>query len=111
MQMEMEKIRLQNEAKLAEIRMNLELQASNDARDRETDQINAQLRAELDAAKMQNDEQIAQLQAQLDRYKTDADNHTRIQVALIQQQGKAEQAAMQAAFQSQARAEQPGVNE
>lgn len=98
---------LKAQAKLQEVQANLELQASNDMRDGEREQLQAQLKAELEQMKIQSDLQIAQMQAELDRYKTDADNQTRIQVALIQQQGRAEQAAQQA----QARAEQPGANQ
>ena len=93
MQMEMQKIQLQNESKLAEIRMNLELQASNDARDRETDQINAQLRAELDSAKMQNDQMIAQMKGEIDKYKADLDAQTKLIIASMGTQGTVDAAA------------------
>jgi hypothetical protein len=93
MQMEMQKIQLQNESKLAEIRMNLELQASNDARDRETDQINAQLRSELDSAKMQNDQMIAQMKGEIDKYKADLDAQTKLIIASMGTQGTVDAAA------------------
>lgn len=94
---------IKSQAKQRETQLQLELQAANDMRDGEREQMKAQLQAQLDQEKIASAERIAALQAELDRYKTDADNQTRIQVALIQQQGRAEQAAMQA----QARAEQP----
>ena len=99
---------LKAQAKLQEVQANLELQASNDARDGERETMKAIHARELGA-----------LQLELDRYKTDRDNETRIQVALINQQGKlqgqamanesadkhavfgAEQAAQQAAQESQ----------
>ena len=65
------------DAKLQEVRANLELQAANDARDAERETMKAQYEAEL-----------AINQLEMERYKTDADNRTRIEVALINQQGK-----------------------
>jgi hypothetical protein len=93
MQLEMQKIQMQNESKLAEIRMNLELQASNDARDRETDQINAQLRAELDSAKLQSDQMIAQMKGEIDKYKADLDAQTKLTIATMSAQGSIDSAA------------------
>ena len=98
---ELESVKAQ--AKLQEVQATLELQAANDQRDSDREQMKAQLDSQLEQLRIQSAEQIAQMQAELDRYKTDADNQTRIQVALIQQQGRAEQAAVQA----QARAQQP----
>lgn len=98
---ELESVKAQ--AKLQEVQANLQLQAANDQRDGERVVMQAQLDSQLEQLRIQSAEQIAQMQAELDRYKTDADNQTRIQVALIQQQGRAEQAAVQA----QARAQQP----
>ncbi len=68
---------LKAQAKLQEVQANLELQASNDARDGERETMKALHAQQLGAA-----------QIELDRYKTDADNRTRIEVALINQQGK-----------------------
>ena len=93
MQLEMQKIQMQNESKLAEIRMNLELQASNDARDRETDQINAQLRAELDSAKLQSDQMIAQMKGEIDKYKADLDAQTKLTIATMSAQNNIDSAA------------------
>lgn len=72
---EIEELRAQ--AKLMETRGTLELQAANDQRDSEREMLIAQHKAELE-----------RMQLELDRYKTDRDNETRIQVALINQQGK-----------------------
>lgn len=96
------------QAKLQEVQANLQLQAANDQRDAERAQMQAQLDAQLEQLKIASAEQIAQMQAELDRYKTDRDNETRILVAQIQQQGRAEQAAMQAAMRSQ-QPQQPGA--
>lgn len=63
---------LRAEAKQRESQMQLELQASNDARDAEREMMAAQHRQEL-----------AMAQLELDRYKTDADNQTKIIVAKI----------------------------
>jgi hypothetical protein len=101
MQMEMQKIQMQNEAKMAEIRANLELQASNDARDRETDQINAQLRAELEAAKIQNDQMIAQMKNEIDKYKADLDAQTKLIIASMSTQGTVDVAANAQAQEAQ----------
>jgi hypothetical protein len=73
---------LRAQAKLQEVQANLELQAANDARDSERETLKAIHAREL-----------GEMQLQLDRYKTDADNETRIQVALINQQGKLQAAA------------------
>jgi hypothetical protein len=73
---------LRAQAKLQEVQANLELQAANDARDSERETLKAHYEA-----------QLAAQQLELDRYKTDRDNETRIQVALINQQGKLQAAA------------------
>lgn len=72
---------LKAQAKQREIQMQLELQAANDARDGERETMKAMHTRELDG-----------LRLELERYQTDADNQTRIQVALIGQQGRAMQA-------------------
>lgn len=102
---ELESVKAQ--AKLQEVQANLELQAANDQRDGERAVMQAQLDSQLEQLRIQSAEQIAQMQADIDRYKTDADNQTRIQVALIQQKGRAEQAAVQA--QARAQNPQPGA--
>lgn len=68
---------IKSQAKLAEIQGNLELQASNDARDFERDQVKAEYEQEL-----------ARKQLELDAYKIDADNQTKIVVAQINQNGR-----------------------
>jgi hypothetical protein len=67
---ELEMVKAQ--AKLQEVQANLELQASNDARDSERELLLAQHKAELEAARLE-----------LERYKVDADNRTRLLVAQI----------------------------
>lgn len=79
-QLTMQRESLQAEAKQRETQMQLELQAANDQRD-----------AERELMKAQYDAQLAAQQLELDRYKTDADNRTKIEVALINQQGRAQQ--------------------
>lgn len=76
-QHERELEQMKAQAKLLETKGNLELQAANDQRDAERELLVAQHKAELE-----------RMQLELDRYKTDQDNQTRIQVALINQQGK-----------------------
>ncbi len=68
---------LKAQAKLQEVRANLELQAANDARDGEREMVKAQHAHEL-----------AAMQLQLDRYKVDADNQTKIVVAQISHSGE-----------------------
>jgi hypothetical protein len=77
---------LKAQAQVLSSRGQLELQAANDQRDAE--------RALLIA---NHDAEVERMKLELDRYKTDADNATRIQVALIQQQGRAQVAAHAAA--------------
>ncbi len=69
--------------KQRELQMQMELQGANDARDAERELLVAQHRAEIE-----------RMQLDLDRYKTDADNRTRIEVALINQQGKLQAASL-----------------
>jgi hypothetical protein len=76
-QISMQLEQLKADAKLQEVRSNLELQASNDARDSERELLKAQYERELTG-----------LQLQLDRYKVDADNQTKITVAQIAHPGE-----------------------
>lgn len=76
-QNEQQKFQAEAELKQREIQMQLELQAANDARDSERETMKAMHARELDG-----------LRLELDRYKTDRDNETRLQVALINQQGR-----------------------
>lgn len=80
---------LKAEAKLQEVRANLELQASNDARDSERETMKAMHQQELERMKLE-----------LDKYKTDRDNETRIIVAQIAA-GAQQQVAAQRAEQAQ----------
>lgn len=86
------------DAKAREIELQLQLQAANDARDSEREALKATYEAELEAARLE-----------LDRYKTDADNATRVDVALINADSKA-QAAEMSAFARQ-NTPQPGIPE
>jgi hypothetical protein len=76
-QLTMQRESLQAQAKQRETQLQLELQAANDARDAERELMKAQYEAQLEAQRLE-----------LERYKTDADNRTRIDVALINQQGR-----------------------
>ena len=76
-QLTMQREQLQDAAKLRETQMNLELQAANDARDAERETMKAMHQREVELMKLE-----------LDRYKTDADNATRIKVALIAHPGE-----------------------
>jgi hypothetical protein len=71
---------LKAQAKLQEVQANLELQASNDARDGEREMMKAAHEA-----------QMAEKQLELDKYKTDLDNATKIMIA-----GMSRQTAMDA---------------
>lgn len=66
---------LRAQAKLQEVQANLELQASNDARDGEREQMKAMFEA-----------QLAEKQLELDRYKIDIDNSTKITIAEMNRQ-------------------------
>lgn len=68
---------LQDAAKLRETQMNLELQAANDARDAERETMKAMHQREVELMKLD-----------LERYKTDADNATRLKVAMISHPGE-----------------------
>lgn len=82
-QMTREVEQIKADAKLQEIRANLELQAANDARDSERETMKAVHQQELERMKLE-----------LDKYKTDRDNETRIIVAQISA-GAAQQRAEQ----------------
>jgi hypothetical protein len=87
-QMTREVEQIKADAKLQEIRANLELQAANDARDSERETMKAMHTQELERMKLE-----------LDKYKTDQDNQTRIIVAQISA-GAQQQAAQQRAEQA-----------
>lgn len=76
-QLTMQRESLQAEAKQRETQMQLELQAANDARD-----------AERETMKAVHQREIEMMKLELDRYKTDADNSTRLKVAMIAHPGE-----------------------
>jgi chemotaxis protein histidine kinase CheA len=94
--------------KLQELRATLELQAANDARDAEREQIKAQYEAQLEAQRLEIDKWKTQVQAQVTQYTTDANNETKIQIAEMQarvqvhsQDQQAEAQDRQSAIQAQ----------
>ena len=78
------------DAKLQEIRANLELQASNDQRDAEREMLKAQMDAEL-----------AQQQLAFDRWKAEFDAQTKIYIEEMKLRGPAEDAAQEKAEMNQ----------
>lgn len=76
-QLTMQREQLQDAAKQRETQMNLELQAANDARDAERETMKAMHQREVELMKLD-----------LARYKTDADNATRLKVAMISHPGE-----------------------
>lgn len=76
-QHETQRISFEAQAKAREQANTLMLQQQNDERDAQRELAKAQYQAQLDQA-----------QIELDRYKIDRDNETRLQVALINQQGR-----------------------
>jgi hypothetical protein len=72
---------IKSQAKLQETRMQLELQAANDARDSEREKLKAQYDAQLEKQRLVQEERLAQLQADVTRWKTDQDNNTKIVIA------------------------------
>lgn len=77
---------LQAQAKLQEVQANLQLQASNDARDSERAQLQAALDAQLQRADQENKRFIAEMQAANDRYRTELEQQTKLQIAAMQAQ-------------------------
>ena len=75
MQAQMQLEQMKAQAKLQEVQANLELQASNDARDGEREQMKAMFEA-----------QLAEKQLELDKYKIDIDNSTKITIAEMNRQ-------------------------
>ena len=89
-QMTREVEQIKADAKLQEIRANLELQASNDQRDAEREMIKAQMDAEL-----------AQQQLAFDRWKAEFDAQTKIYIEEMKLRGPAEDAAQEKAEMNQ----------
>jgi hypothetical protein len=82
---------LEAKVKMLEIQQQLQLQEANDQRDAEREMLTAHYEAQLEQARLL-----------LERYQTDADNRTRIDVALINQEGRAQAAAVSAAQKQEA---------
>lgn len=89
-QMTREVEQIKADAKLQEIRANLELQASNDQRDAEREMLKAQMDAEL-----------AQQQLAFDRWKAEFDAQTKIYIEEMKLRGPAEDAAQEKAEMNQ----------
>lgn len=79
-------VQVQAQAKLQEVQANLQLQASNDARDAERAQMQAALDAQLQHADQENKRFIAEMQAANDRYRTELQEQTRLEIAAMQAQ-------------------------
>jgi phosphotransferase system HPr-like phosphotransfer protein len=81
--MEVEKMR--GALKMQELQASLQLQASNDMRDSDREQMRAQMDAELKRQQIELDQWKARLQAEMDKYKADLDSATKLQIAGISQ--------------------------
>jgi hypothetical protein len=88
------------QAKLQEVQANLELQAANDMRDGEREQMQAQLKAEIEQMKIQSDQQIKSMELEMDRYKADLDSQTKLAIAQMSTQASIEAKAGEQAVQS-----------
>jgi hypothetical protein len=86
---------------LQELRATLELQAANDARDAEREQIKAQYEAQLEAQRLEIEKWKTQVQAQVTQYTTDANNETKIQIAEMQARVQVHSQDQQAEMQTQ----------
>lgn len=73
--------RLKAEAKQRESQMQLELQASNDARDAEREQFKAEQQGRIEQAKLDAKLREADMHMELERYKADLASSTQIQIA------------------------------
>lgn len=73
-QIEMLKVQAQQEKS----RLELEVQAANDARDSERAQLEAQMKAQIEQMRAQNEEQIALMRDATERYKADLASQTQI---------------------------------
>lgn len=99
--------KMKADAKLQEVRANLELQAANDARDAERELMKAQFEAQQAIREDETKRLVAQLNADITRYKTDADNAVKLQIAGMQQQ-TAVHASETRAMQAQEKSEPQG---
>lgn len=86
---------IRGQLKLQELRANLELQASNDARDAERAMMQEQMKAEIERQRLALEEWKTQLQAQLDKYTTDSNNTVKLQIAGLQAQNATENNVLQ----------------
>lgn len=68
----------QHEDRMAELQANLQLQASNDARDSQREQARAQMDAQIKAIQEENKKFIAEMQAGVDKYKADLQSQTQL---------------------------------
>lgn len=91
---------LKSEAKLRETQMQLELQAANDLRDGEREQMQAQLKAEIEQMKIQSDQQIKAMELEMDRYKADLDSQTKLAIASMTTQASIDAKAGEQAVQT-----------
>ena len=87
---------LKAQAKQQESQMQLELQASNDARDGEREQFKAEQAARIEQAKIDAALREADIRAETDRYKADLDAQVKLQIAGMAQQTSLETAGLQA---------------
>ncbi len=81
--------------KMQELQANLQLQASNDARDSEREQMRAVMDAEIKRQQIAMDQWKADLQAQIDKYTNDQDNATKLQIANAQAETQKHQQTLQ----------------
>ena len=81
MQMRMQDIQLQHEAKMSEIRGSLELQATNDQRDAMREQARSQAQMQEKAQEQTYAVELASLKAEVDKYKADLDAQVKLTIA------------------------------
>lgn len=89
--------KLKAQAKQQESQMQLELQASNDARDGDREQLKAEQMARIEQAKIDAALREADIRAETDRYKADLDAWVKLQIAQMQRESK--EMGVQAEFQ------------
>lgn len=87
MQVEAQRAQLKQQ----ELQANLQLQASNDARDSEREMMRAQMDAQLEQQRLMLDRWITQANNALEKYKSDQDAQVRLVIAGIEQRAQAEQ--------------------
>lgn len=77
---------VKSQTDLQELQANLQLQASNDARDAERERAKAEMQAMQQAQQQQLQMAIAEMQAANDRYRTELEQQTKLQIASMQMQ-------------------------